>query len=426
LNVVLIVIDTFGAEHAGGFMNVGATHTPHLDGLATEGVVFKQAYAPSPWTQPSVGSLFTAVMPSHHGLKRISDRMRSDLPTLAEILGRLGYTTGGVVSNLLLTKEFGFDTGFDWYDSSPVGGHEAITSDLVTDSAISWLEGRGSSRFFLYAHYFDPHYRYQHHQEFDQTSGYEGSLDAGLPIWDLRDQSSQLSRADIDYLIGLHREEIAYTDSQVGRLLTRLRELELTERTLVIVTSDHGEEFMRHGWIGHTRSLYQELLHVPMIISLPGRIAPGIADEPVSLVDVMPTILEVIGAAKPGKEWEGTSLAARLLSRGELSPQRPIRGEVSFFSDFGRDIEKTTYKVSLLSRRRKVIHDLVSNTWELYDLETDPEELHNLIGQGDAFEAQLVSQLKQWEATRADQGSKDRSMELDEDAIRNLRELGYL
>jgi arylsulfatase A-like enzyme len=425
-NVLVILVDTLGAQHVGAFMNPSMNHTPQMDALAARGVVFRRAYATSPWTQPSVASVFTGALPSRHGMRAIGDPIRPDVETLAERLGARGFRTGALVSNFLLRPEFGLERGFSSYQSPGYLGPKTITSDDVTSRAIAWLDDHVDSRFFLFVHYFDPHYSYRHHPRFDRTSDYAGDLTPDMDIWELRRRRRDLTPEDIDYLVGLHHEEIAFTDSQIGRLLDHLEALGKSTDTLVVLTADHGEEFMRHGWIGHTRTLYEELLHVPMIVAWPGVIEPGEITAPVSLVDIMPTILELDGDPVRRPVWEGRSLVPLLSGGDPLAPTRRIFAEVSFLAGLEdpQRREKIAFKTSLVWRRHKVIHDLLSDAWELYDLEDDPEELRNLIDQHPE-RAELVGALDVWEADHLGAATND-SDRIDEDSIEKLRSLGYL
>ncbi len=429
LNVLVLVVDTFGAEHAGSFLNPELDHTPHMDKLASRGVVFRKAYAPSPWTQPSVASLLTGTMPSRHGVKKVTDVLGAEPPTLAALLKERGFATGAVISNMLLHPRFGFARGFHSYQTRPaLGKTTGITSEAVTNRAIKWIGERADKRFFFFAHYFDPHHAYHHHSEFDQTSSYGGSLEPSMSIWKVRDKRPELKREDIDYLIGLHREEIAYTDSHIGRLLDHLRSSGIEKSTLVILTADHGEEFMRHGWIGHTRTLYEELLHVPMIVSLPGVFSPAVVDDPVSLIDVMPTVL-AMSSAPDSDAGVGLSLLPYLLGTGEPAAGRPMFGEVSvvpLHQKEERHREKIAFKTSLLSGSMKLIHDLPSDTWELYDVAADPEELRDLVSAGHSDLAHMESELRAWEKLRDAEAVQAGSTTLDSEAIERLRQLGYI
>ncbi len=428
LNVIVIVIDTFGSEHAGGFHNPGLDHTPALDRLAQRGVVFRSAFAPAPWTQPSVASLFTSLMPSQHGVKSFGDHLPEDVETLAAQLKARGFKTGAVISNQGLVSPFGFASGFDWYDQSSAKGHEAITSNDVTDTAISWVDRNRDSRFFLFAHYFDPHYQYHQHPEHDLSSGYDGPLRTGMSIRELRDRRTEMSRDDIDFLIALHREEIAYTDGQVGRLLDHLAATGLEERTLVVLTSDHGEEFMRHGWIGHTRTLYDELMRVPLIVSLPGAIAPGVSDAPVSILDILPTILELSESPPARPNWTGRSLLPILTGADAGDADREILGEVSYDmpARIKKDREKVARMTSLLVGDFKLIHDLIADEWKLFDLDADPEELTNLYDHDHPAVMRWRPVLERWEATRDRVGRDAPRRELSDAEIERLRGLGYV
>ena len=428
LNVVVILLDTVGAEHVGAF-GADTDHTPRIDRLADEGVRFPRAYSPAPWTPPAVASLFTAKMPFGHGLMSVHDTLASEQTTLAERLSERGFVTAGFITHFAIRNDLGFGQGFDTYDDSAVGGHAAITSDRVTDAALDWLSDHAADRFFLFVHYFDAHYRYHHHPQFDLTSSYAGSLEPATDIWKLRERRFELTRADLDYLVGLHREEIAFADHHIGRLVDRIAALGLDERTLVVLAADHGEEFMRHGWIGHTRTLYEELLHIPFLIRLPGTIEPATVDAPVSLIDVMPTVLELVGASAE-ETVQGRSLVPLLL--GEAAPgERTTYGEVTFSVSEGaknRFWEKTAYKTAVRSGRHKLIHDLLTEQWELYDLEADPEELVDLAGGGHPAEERLSRALRDWELAR-DEALSDRGetpREISPEERERLRSLGYL
>lgn len=428
LNVVLIVIDTLGAEHL-GYMGEPRAHTPHLDRLAREGVDFRRAYSTAPWTQPSIASLFTSKMPFEHGVIQLFDALAPEHPTLPEMLARRGLETGGVISHDLIRRRFGFARGFVHYDESPIGGHEGITSHRVTDLALRWLDDRaGNAPFFLFVHYFDPHYVYHHHPQFDQTSWYRGRLLPAMDIWELRDMRDDLVPDDIAYLKGLYREEIAFTDAHVGRLVEGLRERGLAGRTIVIVTSDHGEEFMQRGWIGHTRTLFEELLHVPLIISLPGVFTPREVEDPVSILDVVPTLLELSSEPPPGDAFEGRSLLPYLLGGDPEPAPRDIFAEVSFGLAGGQQEtpdEHVAFKTALVRGDHKVIHDLLAKEWQLFDLAADPEERHTVFAEA-PLAAGLKSDLLAWESQRGDQAARPGAIVPSEEEIERLRALGYL
>ena len=429
-NVVLVVVDTLGAGHLGAW---GAeTRTPTVDRLAARGARFERAYSTAPWTKPSVASLLTGLMPSSHGVRKLNDRLADDVLTLAELAEQGGLRTHAVVSHTLLTPEHGYGQGFGSFDGSAISGHDGITSADVTDRALAYLDTLpgGDERFFLFVHYFDPHYAYHHHAPFAHTGAYDGPVEPAMEIWSLRDRRDALGEEDLAYLRGLYREEVAFTDHHVGRLLRGLEERGLGDETLVVFTADHGEELMEHGWIGHTRTLYDELLRIPLVLSLPGVLPPRTVAEPVSLLDVTPTIAQLAGLPRR-PEWEGVSLAPLLLEGRAVHADRPVFAEVTF----GRDLpaeerrnphagEKFAHKTAVILNDAKLVHDEPSDSWELYDRSTDAGERRNLWEEGMEGTHPLHVLLRAWEAGRGSRTGP--SAELDDAALDELRKLGYV
>ncbi|MEZ4388124.1 MAG: sulfatase [Candidatus Krumholzibacteriia bacterium] len=429
LNVLLIVVDTMGAGYLGAY-TPGLVNSPTLDRLARQGVIFTRAYSPAPWTQPAVASLFTSQMPSEHGVRHIFDQLDRGEVTLAEHLKDRGLKTAGVISHFVIGDEFGYGQGFDTYNAEAVGNHRSITSARVTDLAMARLDQLRDAPFFMFVHYFDPHWYYNHHPEFDETSGYTGELLPGMDIADLRARRDQLDAADIAYLEGLYREEIAFTDHHIDRLLAHLDELGLADRTVIVVTADHGEEFMQHGWIGHTASLHEELVHVPLIVHAPGRFAARRVDEPVSLLDIAPTLLDLEGMP-PVAAQRGVSLAGVL--RGEASPpSRPLFCEVSYISPSGWPSGdgriKRYYQSAVIEGPHKLIHDHAADTWRFYDLAADPGEQHDRFMADDPLQRPLLQTLHAWQVDHTAGWAAELRDELtiDPDAARRLRALGYV
>ena len=425
-NVLLVVLDTVAAEHVGSELP-GLGHTPNLDRLSREGIVFQRAFATAPWTQPSVASLLTSRMPSSHGVLRLKQVLAPRFVTLAERLEAEGYDTAGFVTHDLVRSRLGYAQGFRHWDERNVGGHQGITSAQVTDAALAWLRTRESDApFFLFLHYFDPHFVYQHHAAHDLTAGYAGPLRPGMDIWELRNLRDRLTPDDVAYLVGLYREEIAFTDQHLGRLLDYLDTSGLTERTLVALVADHGEEFMQRGWIGHTRTLYDELLRVPLVLRLPGVLAPRAEPTPVSTLDVAPTVLELVGAAAD-PEAQGISLAPHLGAAAPPIPPHDVRAEVSFVAPrLDKRSEQTVFLTALIRGELKLVHDLVSGRFRLYDRAADPGERE------DRFEAhpragELREALLAWEAARDGEGTPAADLlEPTEAELERLRALGYV
>lgn len=427
INVLLICIDTLSADRLGCY-TPGEDTSPRLDALAAESVLFRRAHSTSSWTQPAVASLMTGLMPSDNGAQRFRDSLPAEQTTLAERCRDAGLATAAVVSNPLVGATYGFDQGFDHFDESHNGHGDAITSDLVTDSALEWLDDRGESPFFLFVHYLDPHNDYVHHPDFDRTAGYKGRLRPGIPILDLRKMRPKLKPRDVRYLVNLHREEIAFTDHHIGRLLDGLAARGLSDSTVVILTSDHGEEFMERGWIGHTTTLFDELVMVPLMVRLPGVLTPRIVEQNVSLVDVVPTLFPAADIDPAG--GNGRSLGPLLY--GDEARNRDLFAEVTFWPlDLTKKVhrsEKHTFKTSLVAGDLKLVHDLRYENWGLYDRAADPHEKTNLYGQGHEAETGLRERLTAWEQPRraAWLRAQEDFPTPDPATVKQLKSLGYV
>jgi arylsulfatase A-like enzyme len=295
----------------------------------------------------------------------------------------------------------------------------------VTDHALAWLKQNGEredSRFFLFLHYFDPHYFYNHHAEFDQTSGYRGTLTAGMDIHALLKQRFSYDAADLRYLVGLYREEIAYTDYHLGRFFDYLQKTGFNKNTLIVFVADHGEEFMRHGFIGHVRTLYDELIHVPLIVSLPGKLSPKVVTTPVSQIDIVPTLMALWKEPPPALPFDGQNLVPWLMAEQAKPALREIFTEVDSHS---KSKEKAAFKSAIISGKWKLIHDKPTDSWELFNRETDPEELKNIIEQEAVLAKVLQEKLGLFEKNQAS-GSKETEIDINPEEVEQLKSLGYM
>lgn len=385
-NLLLIVVDTLRADHLGCYGYERAT-SPRLDGLARESVVFEHAQSHSSWTMPSVASLFTSLEPKDHGISDWKQPLDTRLVTLAEQLQREGYRTEGYVSHGVLARLYQFDQGFDVYDSSVVDGRmprDISTAREVTDLAERAL-GRLAAKqepFFLWVHYFDPHDAYLPHAEFD------------------------FGPAAVDR----YDSEIAYTDRQIGRLLDGLAKSGKAERTLVAFTADHGEGFGAHRHLYHTVTLFDELLHVPLMLRGPG-LEPGRVATPVGMLDLAPTLLSLLGKPIP-PEWKGAPWPRR---DGRFAPdlERPLVAETQRFADLR----------ALRVGRYKLIADRKSGGRKLFDLEADPGEQKNLRREQPERAERMFQQL---EAHYAQGATSAPRKDLPPDLEERLRSLGYV
>ncbi len=390
-SVVVFLIDTLRADHVGPNGSEKGT-TPVLDSIAQESLVFTQASSAAPWTKASVGSLMTSRFPSMHGAESYQDRLRESEVTLAAVLDRAGFDTCSVgfntwVFNPKFNLGLGFEEVLEVFDQSREGGAPA---DAVIAEAIDWIARRDERPFFLYVHAIDPHGPYVPADEERArfVPPYAGTISGRLegPDTHLGKRRAEVSDEDLRHVVALSDAEIAYTDRMLGRLVEYLRAAGLWEETLLVVTADHGEEFLDHGNWSHGGSLYQEQLHVPLVVKPPASagLAPGTRSEPVSLLDVAPTVCELAGAP-----WEGTPFLGRSLLPLASDPDRwreaPILAEVH---------KEGMHAISVRSGELKYIAVLEPTPREeLYDLTRDPAESENLIRSIDAQRLEALRSL---------------------------------
>jgi len=398
LNVVLIVVDTLRADHVGCYGYERDT-TPNLDALAADAVRYARTFSHAPWTTPAVGALFTSQLPSTLGIRNV----QSPLPAEG-------------TSHSFVSSKWGFARGFDSFDESNIRGHFAVTSAAISDGAIGWLDDRvgpEATPFFLFLHYFDPHFAYVAHEEFPfgRDPSYEGPVHGGVLPDKFRKDPSALRDEDQRELIRLYDAEIAVTDRAIGRVLDRLRSLGLYDSTIVVVTADHGEEFLEHGQLGHTKTLYEELVRVPLIVRVPG-IEPAVVDASVALVDVYPTLTKQLGIETP------PGLVGRPLPSGP--GEDPAAARRSIFLETARMRNMR----AVVEDHYKLVLDRESGRAWLFDLVADPHERVDLSKREPERTAQLRRRIDQWPGEAPRTTTPD--VELTDEERERLRALGYL
>jgi len=414
--VVLVSIDTLRPDRLGAYGHSRAT-SPHLDALAREGVLFEQAMAPSPWTLPSHGSLLTGRYPRGHGLKSADAVLPAGLPTLAEQLGRAGFATAGFVNSAYLSQRHGLHRGFDVFRYVPESVERVRPMTFVTDLGLEWLSEAPAGRRFLFLHYYDVHSDYRSLPEFEArfVAPYEGPFDGSTAqLLRLRRDELVVRDADVAHLLDRYDAGVAQMDREIGRLLAALRGRPEWERTLLVVTSDHGEEFHEHGGFLHGRTQYQEVLAVPLLVRGPGLPAGRRISEPVSLVDVVPTLLSAVRAPVPAG-LDGIDLGPGL--RGAPLPRRPLFGEADHHNvrpDVTRSVRLGAEKLVIdRGRVRRGLYDLAADPAEQHDLQAEaPERLRALRRLLDAYESGEVV--------------APGSVELSREERAHLERLGYL
>jgi len=460
-SLLLITADALRADYCAVYG--GVAPTPALESLAYEGVIFEHAYSVAPWTVPSVVGLMASSCPfsltpsaSQERWDRevASIRVPSEAGTLAAVFAEKGYATAAFVGNPALRKETGVLEGFELahviaesnrertgvFRCLPLA-HKALaraapriarhwerpldTSAMLTRYAVTFLRRRRSGPFMLWVHYMDPHEPYSPPRRFRTGSGpwplfaptdpYWGGPQLGPSMTDV--PLGEGADEKVAYIRSLYADEIAYMDWCVGLLLHELSALRMRDDAYVLFTSCHGEELWERGRFNHGQSLYEEQVWVPLICTGPD-LAPRIVEAPVSAIDIAPTLAELVGA-EPDGQWQGQSLAPRLL--GDEAPQtnRPCFIQATLFS-------APEPLQAVVSGSYKLIRGLESKHIELYNLANDRNEQHNRAQKQPDLADALLAELTAWNDSCAPRPELD-DVGADRPAtLRQLRAIGYL
>jgi arylsulfatase A-like enzyme len=395
-NIVLITVDTLRPDHLGCYGYAKPT-SPTIDDLAARSVVFTDAYSQAGWTLHSVATILTGRYPQEHGATDFHWSLDARLPTLSTILRSKGYDTAGYVSHVMLTPTYGFGDGFSHYDFSVLDighPHDVSTSKELTDLALQGLR-RMKEPYFLWVHYFDPHFAYLSHAGFESF----GSDD-----------------------LGRYDSEIAFTDYHIARLLRNID----TKNTVVVFTADHGEEFGEHGGQYHY-TFYDEVMRVPLMIEAPG-LAPGTDRTQAEQIDLLPTILDLLGVESPA-DLPGRDLLSgepddtpTFIERDRPPPWRQrgvIKGNQKLFVVEMQD----TNSIPVASRGTEVPVRNVHLGIFRYDLKADPKERTNLYTPTDSTSLDLLGCVAGHFSVTT---PRENPVELDPDLLKKLKSLGYV
>ncbi|MBU0493082.1 MAG: sulfatase-like hydrolase/transferase [Chloroflexi bacterium] len=403
--VIVIVLDALRADRLSSYGYTGI-QTPHIDSLARDGVLYRDMNTQTAWTKPSVATILTSLYSSSHRVLRLPDMLSDELLTLPEVLAGHDYYTAGFVANTNLFHELNYDQGFaEYYDLDPLesafyhnGDRAYQEAERVNWRVLPWLEANHNKRFFLYVHYMDTHGPYFAHPY------------TGLSYYEKDPALAQLQS-------DLYDGEIVYFDEHLGKLLATLKRLDLYDRALIVFTSDHGEEFYEHqGWT-HSRTLYQEITAVPLIVKYPGNVHAGTIDEGLArTLDIAPTILDVAGIEQPAV-MRGVSL--------RLPPDSPARPQTSYAETFWM-----TGVMSVRDSRFKLVEvvdgDLRGRApTQLYDLLADPGETTNVAAMYPDVVAQLRATMSETVALAERGAVGEQQAVLSPEFQERLRQLGY-
>lgn len=442
-HVILITIDTLRYDALSAY---GSTRisTKNIDSLAADGALFKNAFSAAPWTLPSFSSIMTGLSPTVHKTYTAQSALPDKFRTFAEYMRDSGYYTAAVGDNFFLHPEFNMDQGFIEYNFYPkrriiAGSFAAILIDTafpnrlnyyastseLTDLAVGWIEENRDSDFFLWVHYYDPHMPYAPPREYiskdavpDGGIGYSYN-DAGK----IRSGHFAPNASQRQWIKELYDAEVRYVDENIGRLLDSLKENSLYKSSLIVLTSDHGEEFWDHGGFEHGHTLYNELLHVPLIVKLPGSHREQVVDNGVTTQSLMATVLDITKIRKDSETPTAESLAPLIMDTPAPYSGKPL---------FSTGLLYYENREAVIFDGKKYIESLVTGRTELYDLETDPREQNPLALSPNRFKTDQAKNILSSHNRASEAASKELGVSytekaaLDKEKTEKLKALNYI
>ncbi len=430
--VLFLAVDTLRGDHL-HCLGADSLQSPELDALARDGVLFRRAMSAAPWTLPSFASVFTGLLPYRHGT--IGGRWRrlaEEQVTLAELLAEAGYSTAACVTVPYVGRKFGLGQGFQELSVIEEKTERGAQAVEVTRRGCAYLAAHRDSPFFLFLHYFDVHAPYTPPAPYDRMY-YDGDERAGgepiLPF--LLSGANQTPKqpgmydwlagvTDLQFGVRQYAAAVSFVDAELGRVLACLQELGLYDRTLVVLLSDHGEHLGEHDiWFAHYLP-YWECVHVPLILKLPGGERAGsVVDVPVSNLDILPTVLDILQLPVP-HGLDGRSLRG-LLAGQEDAASLLVAEQGTLPGRYSKTLVEWPWKLLLIQSGNR-------STYFLCDLAADPAEARNLAGERPELVGRLRKRL--WELFDPAQplvaAAGERPVELDEATRRRLRALGYV
>jgi arylsulfatase A-like enzyme len=438
-HVILIIVDTLRPDFLSCYGSQ-EVQTPAMDRLADDSILFEKAIAPAPWTLPSIASIMTGVSPFVHLTTTRYARLPNAFQTLAERMRDAGYVTAAIGFNPFLLPVNNASQGFLDYDFYPrksirfFGGRllqiafpnlyrsSATTTDL-TKLSCAWIEAHCEENFFLWIHYYDPHLPYAPPLAFLPDDQPPPSLNTAFDdAIEARGGDFVPTLTEREWIKTLYSSEIRYVDANIGQLLDKLKDLDIYRESLIILTSDHGEEFWEHGGFEHGHSLYGEVLSVPLMIKLPQSIADGRVRERVTVESITPTILDLCQIDFDPEKLTASSLSPLL--RGAVGTRKP---EIIFSTGVLYFEEKE----SVIFEQMKYIYSQMSGREELYGMTSDPGEEVSLL-YSHPEEAKKARELlekhrRKAESLKTSMGIEEgEQIKLDGEMIQRLKSLGYV
>lgn len=419
-NIILISIDTLRADHLGCYKYERNT-SPAVDEFREDAVLFRRCTAQSTSTLASHASMFTSLIPSHHrAYFTRSQPLPDNLQTMAEFLRQENYRTISFNDGGQISAKFGMDQGFEIYESLPAKKPAEMTFKRIVNKAIKWIDGhfQPGEKFFLFLHTYETHHPYTPGKKYLERfeSGYNGNLPRHISvelIKQINNGEVTINEEDKKHIVNTYDAEIRAMDESFGRFMRFLKERKLYDNTLVIFTSDHGEEFGEHGiWATHSHALFNEQLHVPLIMKLPAsRFASRKVNHLVRSIDIFPTVMDFLGENIPGYV-EGISLLPLI---------KGVKSDVNIFTISQRDMQKTYPREywSIIKGKWKLYNK------KLYNLLKDPGELQDVADSNIKVKTRLESIAVHFLKRIKWQHSTKR-VKLDEKTKKKLKTLGYV
>lgn len=439
--ILVILIDALRADHVGLFgSKLGLT--PFMDSLGKSAAVFESATAPATWTRASVASLFTSCFPGSIQVQDRNDALPADLLTLAEVLNTYGgYRCIAISSNGNAGPMMAFDQGFDTFEiPKEKRGYPKekglVPAEIVNKYALKyiskWIRRGKKYPLFIFLHYVEPHAPYMKHPGLLKKPEPKGRFDGSRGDLSKMNQTpiEELTDEDMARIKYLYAGEVRYVDNRIGELFARIMKYdpELLDKTLIVITADHGEGLWNHGWRPHGHLPYEDQIHIPLLIRLPGM---GQGDgmrisQPVSLIDVAPTLISVCRIPKP-RQFQGFDLSPLIAGERRGEEMDYIYSEVKLEDLDYESIRFGDFKV--IRNRSGHAHD--HKAYQMYDLSSDPTEQENLVkgGKMPDWGARLINALQAWsEAVKegAVASSPIDYDKLDQETLDQLRTLGYV
>jgi arylsulfatase A-like enzyme len=434
-NVLLISIDTLRADHVHSYGYPIET-TPRLDQLAAEGARFTRALSNSPWTLPAHVTMLTGQEVGVHNVRYSKNALADSALTITEVMKEQGYATFGVGSAPYLKARYGYAQGFDSYDDdlaqvSYKASHESVTAGKAVNKTLRAIKQRRGENWFGFLHIWDVHYDYIPPAPYDKKFAdpdYDGNF--RMLKWEKNKKFRVgMDPDDFAFVISQYDGEIAWVDSQLGRLFDRLKEMGLYENTAIIVTADHGEEFLDHGQKGHGHSLFDELVRVPMIIKAPNVPVGRVVDCPAGLVDLFMTIAGWSKAPHVAYKGPGKDLTA-MIAGDACNTDRPLFAETKMSNIDKLNAYKRGYEMMVEIDGYKYHNRVTKPLRELlFNIHEDPLEQKSLLDQEPKRREDMQEAMRRHsqinDKMRRSKRMSNRT-KLDKKTRHQLKELGYI